>query len=89
MAKASTDPQRRIFGASPNAGFNLVILGFVARLVGGPVNRPLFAGAVFGVIVLDQLAALMLPNQWRQMIVFGVLLLVIVARTRVRAARAD
>lgn len=76
-----------VTGAFPTAGFSLVILGFVTRLLGGPVHRLRFALVAAGVVILDQVAAVALPGQWRTLVLFSTLLLLIAIRSR--GSRSD
>jgi branched-subunit amino acid ABC-type transport system permease component len=68
-------------GAYPTAGFPLVILGLLTRLIGGPAHRVAFYLAAVGVTVFDQAAAIILPGEWRTVALFGALLLLIARRS--------
>ena len=82
LVTASSVAAVNITGAYPSAGFNLVILGFVARLVGGPLNSVRFLIAAIAISVFDQAAAALMPNQWRTMLLFAVLFGLIAMRAR-------
>lgn len=72
-----------VTGAYPTAGFGLVILGFLTRLLGGPVHRPRFLLTAVSVIAFDQLVSAVLPGQWRTLVLFSALLLLIIRRSLV------
>lgn len=72
-----------VTGAYPTAGFGLVILGFLARLLGGPVHRARFLITAVSVIAFDQLVSVVLPGQWRTLVLFSALLLLIIRRSLV------
>ncbi len=73
-------------GASPTAGFSLVILGFVTRLLGGPVHRLRFYIVSALVVTADQAAAVALPGEWRTLALYAVLLILISVRARTAMA---
>ena len=75
-----------VVGAYPTMGFNLVVLGFLARLLGGPVYRIRFAVTALAIIITDQIIAIALPGQWRlfvvSLVLFSALALLIHNRDR-------
>lgn len=81
MMVASAIGAANVTGAYPRAGFGLVILGFLARLLGGPVHSSKFILTALGVLAFDQMVSAVLPGQWRTLVLFSALLCLIIRRS--------
>ncbi len=69
-----------IYAVFPNMGHDFLVMAFAVVIVGGMGSIP---GAVFAALLLTQvqgLASLWIPPVWAETLVYGIMLLVLVAR---------